>query len=220
MAIGEQLQQIKRTLAPANVTLIAVSKTQSVAAIREAYEAGQRRFGESRPQALCEKAAQLPADIEWHFIGHLQTNKVKLVTGLAHTIHSGDSPKLLRALNDEAGRRRHIQRCLLQVHIAQEAAKFGFMPDALRRLSAEGFFTTLPHLQIAGLMGMATFTDNMSQIRAEFRMLRRLFTEVKQTTFSDNPAFCERSMGMSGDYTIAVEEGSTMIRIGTLLFTH
>ncbi|MDR2361967.1 MAG: YggS family pyridoxal phosphate-dependent enzyme [Prevotellaceae bacterium] len=220
MTIRERLKDIRQTTSPANVTLIAVSKTQPLAAIREAYAAGQRAFGESRPQALREKAAQLPADIEWHFIGHLQSNKVKLVCGLAHTIHSGDSPALLRTLNDEAQRRQCVQRCLLQVRIAQEPTKFGFMPDHLRQLSAEGFFTTLPHLQIAGLMGMATLTDNTAQIRAEFRTLRQLFAEMKQTAFLDNPAFCERSMGMSGDYTIAIEEGSTMIRIGTLLFTH
>ncbi|MDR1680972.1 MAG: YggS family pyridoxal phosphate-dependent enzyme [Prevotellaceae bacterium] len=217
--IKEQLQRIGRELAAAHVRLIAVSKTQPVAAIREAYGAGQRAFGESRPQALLAKAAQLPADIEWHFIGHLQTNKVKLVTGVAHTIHSGDSPKLLQALNDEARRRHLQQRCLLQVHIAQEPSKFGFTPDSLRRLSAEGFFTTLPGLQITGLMGMATFTDDTAQIRAEFRLLRQLFTEIKQAAFPATPAFCELSMGMSNDYRVAIEEGSTMVRIGTLLFT-
>lgn len=219
MSVGDRLQQLRRELAPAGVKLVAVSKEQPLATIREAYDAGQRAFGESRPQALRERAAQLPDDVEWHFIGHLQTNKVKFVVGLAHTIHSGDSLPLLRALNDEAGRRQHRQRCLLQVHIAREPTKFGFLPDALRRLSAEGFFASLPCLQIAGLMGMATFTDDATLIRSEFRSLRRLFDEMKQQAFSDHPAFDELSMGMSSDYGVAVEEGSTMVRIGTLLFT-
>jgi pyridoxal phosphate enzyme (YggS family) len=211
------LLSIKNSLPP-GVRLIAVSKTQPVAVIRAAYEAGQRAFGESRPQALLEKAAQLPGDIEWHFIGHLQTNKVKQVAGRVHTIHSVDSERLLLELDREARRQSCLQRCLLQVHIAQEPTKFGFAPDALVALAATRLFDRLPHLQPAGLMGMASLTDDVEQIRREFRSLRRLFTELRHTCFAHSPAFCELSMGMSNDYPIAIEEGSTMVRIGTALF--
>lgn len=217
MTIAQQIQHIKNSLPP-RVRLIVVSKTQPVEIIKEAYAAGQRAFGENRPQVLQEKAAQLPPDIEWHFIGHLQTNKVKAVVGLAHTIHAADSEKLLLELNKEAGRRQITQRCLLQVYIAREETKFGFSPDELRTLASNNFFAQLPHLQIAGLMGMATFTDDTEQIRNEFRTVKNLYTELKQTYFAAHPAFCELSMGMSNDYPIAIEEGSTLIRIGTAIF--
>jgi pyridoxal phosphate enzyme (YggS family) len=216
--IAQKIQNIKNNLPP-HTALVAVSKTQPVEIIRDAYEAGQRAFGESRPQTLRDKASKLPADIEWHFIGHLQTNKIKLVVGLAHTIHSADSRKLLTELNKEAERQQCIQRCLLQVHIAQEETKSGFAPDELRTLAATGFLTQLQHLQIAGLMGMATFTSDTEQIRREFRTLKNIYTELKQTYFADDAAFCELSMGMSNDYAIAVAEGSTIVRIGTILFT-
>jgi pyridoxal phosphate enzyme (YggS family) len=217
VVIAQKIQIIKNNLPP-RTTLVAVSKTQPVEVIREAYAAGQRAFGESRPQALRDKASKLPSDIEWHFIGHLQSNKIKLVVGLAHTIHSADSGKLLVELDKEACRRKCIQRCLLQVHVAQEETKYGFTPGELRALAATGFFSQLPGLQIAGLMGMATFTNDTEQIRREFRTLANLYTELKQTYFSTGAAFCELSMGMSNDYAIAVEEGSTIVRIGSALF--
>jgi pyridoxal phosphate enzyme (YggS family) len=215
--IAQKIQCIKNALPP-HTALVAVSKTQPVESIREAYEAGQRVFGESRPQALRDKASKLPTDIEWHFIGHLQTNKIKLVVGLAHTIHAADSKKLLTELNKEAERQQCTQRCLLQVHIAREETKSGFAPDELRALAATGFLSQLPRLQIAGLMGMATLTSDTEQIRCEFRALKNLYTELKQTYFAADAAFCELSMGMSNDYAIAVAEGSTIVRIGTKLF--
>ncbi|MDR2358606.1 MAG: YggS family pyridoxal phosphate-dependent enzyme [Prevotellaceae bacterium] len=217
MVIAQKIQIIKNNLPP-RTALVAVSKTQPVEVIRKAYAAGQRAFGESRPQALRDKASKLPADIEWHFIGHLQSNKIKLVVGLAHTIHSADSKKLLVELNKEAERQQCTQRCLLQVHVAQEETKYGFTPGELRALAAAGFLAQLPCLQIAGLMGMATFTNDTEQIRREFRTLKNLYTELKQTYFSTAAAFCELSMGMSNDYSIAVAEGSTIVRIGKALF--
>ena len=216
-ALREQLLSIKNTLPP-HTALVAVSKTQPVEIIREAYAAGQRAFGESRPQALRDKAPKLSADIEWHFIGHLQRNKIKLVVGLAHTIHSADSEKLLVELNEEAGRQQCIQRCLLQVHVAQEETKYGFTPAGLCALAATGFFAQLPCLQIAGLMGMATLTNDTEQIRREFRTLKKVYTELKQTYFPTDATFCELSMGMSNDYAIAVAEGSTIVRIGSAIF--
>ncbi|MDR3132482.1 MAG: YggS family pyridoxal phosphate-dependent enzyme [Prevotellaceae bacterium] len=217
-ALREQLLSINNCL-PLHTALVAVSKTQPVGIIRKAYEAGQRAFGESRPQALRDKASKLPEDIEWHFIGHLQSNKIKLVVGLAHTIHSADSEKLLIDLNKEAARRQCTQRCLLQVRIAQEETKYGFAPDELRALAASGFLAQLPHLQIAGLMGMATNTSDTAQIRREFRTMKSLYTELQQTCFPADPAFCELSMGMSNDYAIAVEEGSTIVRVGSAIFS-
>jgi len=217
MSIAQNILSIKKTLPP-HVKLVVVSKTQPVENIVQAYDAGQRLFAESRPQVLLEKAAQLPTTIEWHFIGHLQTNKVKLVVGLAHTIHSVDSERLAREIEKEAERKQITQRCLLQIFIAQEEQKFGFSPEEIRTLFADNFLSNFPHLQIIGLMGMATFTDDSEQICNEFRTLKNLFDELKQKYFSDNPDFCELSMGMSGDYTIAVEEGSTMVRIGTSIF--
>jgi pyridoxal phosphate enzyme (YggS family) len=218
VVIAQKIQCIKNALPP-HTALVAVSKTQPVEVIKKAYAAGQRAFGESRPQVLRDKASKLPTDIEWHFIGHLQTNKIKLVVGLAHTVHSADSKKLLIELDKEAERQQCIQRCLLQVHIAYEETKYGFTPDELRALAATGFLAQLPHLQIAGLMGMATLTSDTEQIRREFRTLKNLYTELKQTYFSADAAFCELSMGMSNDYAIAVAEGSTIVRIGTMLFT-
>ncbi|MDR3350958.1 MAG: YggS family pyridoxal phosphate-dependent enzyme [Prevotellaceae bacterium] len=218
MGISQNIQSIKNTLPP-HTALVAVSKTQPAEIIREAYDAGQRAFGESRPQTLLDKASKLPADIDWHFIGHLQSNKIKSVVGLAHTIHAVDSEKLLTALDKEAARRPCRQRCLLQVHIAREETKQGFTPGALRALAAAGALARLPHLQIAGLMGMATFTDDREQIRHEFRTLKNLYTELKQTCFSSDAGFCELSMGMSSDYAIAVEEGSTIVRIGSAIFS-
>ena len=217
MSIRSQLLRIKEPL-PSNVTLIAVSKTHPAAAVREAYAAGQRVFGESRSQELAQKAAELPNDIQWHFIGHLQTNKVKQIVGIARYIHSVDSERLLREIAKEAAKKQCTVRCLLQIHIAQEENKFGFSPDEARKLLSTPILQEMPQVEIVGLMGMATLTDNQAQIRAEFRILKQLFEEIKIRFFAHSPAFCALSMGMSSDYHIAIEEGSTMIRIGTDIF--
>ncbi len=217
MSITSQLQKIKASL-PAQVTLVAVSKMHPAPVIREAYAAGQRVFGESRPQELAQKAAELPADIQWHFIGHLQTNKVKQVVSIAQLIHSVDSERLLLEIAKEAAKKQCTARCLLQIHIAQEETKFGFSPDELRQLLASPVLKENPQVTIAGLMGMATFTDNQEQIHQEFHTLKQLFDEVKARFFPSLPTFCELSMGMSGDYQIAIAEGSTMVRIGTDIF--
>ena len=215
--IARHIRQIKDAL-PAGVRLVAVSKTHPASRIQEAYDAGQRLFGESRPQEFVQKAALLPPDIEWHFIGHLQTNKVKQVVGLAGLIHAVDSERLLLEIEKEAAKRMLQVSCLLQVHIATEEAKFGFSPEELQRLFAQHFFINTPHVQLAGLMGMATNTGDHRQVRREFRCLKQLFDQIKQTYFDENSSFCELSMGMSGDCHIAIEEGSTLVRIGTAIF--
>jgi pyridoxal phosphate enzyme (YggS family) len=215
--VARHIQQIKDTL-PAGVRLVAVSKTHPASHVQEAYDAGQRIFGESRPQELVQKAALLPPDIEWHFIGHLQTNKVKQVVGLARLIHAVDSERLLLEIEKEAAKLTLHSACLLQVHIAEEEAKFGFSPEELHRLFAQFFFTKAPHVQLAGLMGMATNTDDHRQVSREFRGLKQLFDQIKQTYFANDAFFCELSMGMSGDYRLAIDEGSTLIRVGTAIF--
>jgi pyridoxal phosphate enzyme (YggS family) len=217
MSIALQLQATLSTI-PDGVRLIAVSKTQPVETIMEGYKAGQRLFGENRPQELVQKASQLPGDIEWHFIGHLQTNKVKMVVGAAHLIHAVDSERLLKEIEKEAAKKGLTIRCLLQVHIAQEEAKFGFAPDELSAFLSSGILTSTPHVKIAGLMGMASFTENHEQVRREFRLLKQLFDHVKSAHFASDNNFHELSMGMSGDYLIAIEEGATLIRIGTAIF--
>jgi len=217
MSIASRIHSILSAL-PEEVRLVAVSKTQPVETIMEAYKAGQRIFGENRPQELLQKAAQLPGDIEWHFIGHLQTNKVNMVVGKAHLIHAVDSERLLMAIEKEAAKQNIIVRCLLQVHIAQEEAKFGFAPDELTDLVHSGILSTIPHVQIAGLMGMASFTENLEQVRREFHLLKQLFEQVKSSHFAADNIFRELSMGMSGDYPIAIEEGATLVRVGTTIF--
>ncbi|MDR3183964.1 MAG: YggS family pyridoxal phosphate-dependent enzyme [Prevotellaceae bacterium] len=215
--IALHIRQIKDSL-PAGVRLVAVSKTHPASRIQEAYDAGQRIFGESRPQEFAQKAALLPPDIEWHFIGHLQTNKVKQVVGVASLIHAVDSERLLLEIEKEAAKRDLIVPCLLQVHIAAEEAKFGFSADEIQHLFAQNFFSNTPHVQLAGLMGMATNTDDHKQVSREFRGLKQLFDQIKRTCFTNNTSFCELSMGMSGDYRIAIDEGSTLVRIGTAIF--
>jgi pyridoxal phosphate enzyme (YggS family) len=217
VAIAQHIQTITHSLPP-HVRLVAVSKTQPAEIVKEAYEAGLRAFGESRPQELVQKAALLPPDIEWHFIGHLQTNKVKQVVGLARLIHAVDSERLLREIEKEAAQHSLRVACLLQVHIASEEAKFGFSAGELQQLFAQQRFSTMPHVQLAGLMGMATNTADHRQVRREFRGLKQLFDQIKQTHFAGDDAFRELSMGMSGDYHIAIDEGSTLVRIGTAIF--
>ena len=199
---------------PRNVTLVAVSKFQPAPMILEAYNTGLLVFGESRSREMLQKIPLLPQDIQWHFIGHLQTNKVKEVVGRAAMIQSVDSVRLLNAIQQEASRTGVVQDVLLQVRIAQEETKYGFMPSEL----PQACLLPLPNTRICGLMGMATLTEDKEQVRNEFRMLRRLFETLRSGPDVDSSAFCHCSMGMSGDYQIAVEEGSTMVRIGSAIF--
>ena len=217
MNLASRLNQIKESL-PEKVRLVAVSKFKEVSVIQEAYDAGQRIFGESRVQELVSKQEQLPKDIEWHFIGHLQANKVKYIAPFIDLIHSADSLKLLNELNRQAGNCNRKLKILLQIHIAQEEHKFGFTPKELQHLLDDKLHENLTHLKIAGLMGMATFTDNEEQIRKEFSELSSLFQQVKKEYFLENEDFKELSMGMSDDYPIAIGEGSTLVRIGSKIF--
>ncbi len=203
---------------PASVKVVAVSKTKSAGEILEAYNTGHRIFAENRVQELISKKNNLPEDIEWHFIGHLQTNKVKLVVAVASMIESVDSFKLLKVISGEAMKCGRIIDCLLQFHIAREETKSGFsLAEAEEMLRTEEF-RQLQEVRVCGVMGMATFTDDSALVRNEFRSLSDYFNRLKKAYFSDQPSFKEISMGMSGDFRIAVEEGSTMIRIGSIIF--
>ena len=215
--IQEEIHRIKTEL-PENVRLVAVSKYHPVEALQEAYDGGQRIFGESKVQEMTMKYEALPKDIEWHFIGHLQKNKVKYIAPYVALIHGIDSYKLLAEVDKQAEKAGRVIPCLLQIHIAQEETKFGFSPDECMAMLDEGTWRTLTHVQIAGLMGMATYTDNHEQIIREFSTLSSLFQKLKETHFKDEPAFCELSMGMSGDYPLAIGQGSTLIRIGSRIF--
>lgn len=203
---------------PPGVTVVAVTKTRSHEEALEAYNAGLRVFGENRVQELMARKALLPPDIEWHLIGHLQTNKVRQAVSAASVIESVDSVRLLEVLNSEALRQERVTDCLLQVHIAAEETKSGFAVAEIEQTDWSSLAGALTGLRIRGLMGMATFTDEMEKVRSEFRSLNRLFNETRQRCFSDSPLFTQLSMGMSGDWKVAVEEGSTIIRIGTLIF--
>lgn len=203
---------------PQSTSIIAISKTKPIQAIREAYDAGQRKFGENKAQELVNKWRELPADIEWHFIGHLQTNKVKLIAPFIGLIHSVDSLKLLQEINKEAFKNGRTISCLLQFHIATEETKFGLDSEEAAELLSSPAYGQLSNISICGVMGMASLTEDETLIRAEFRNLRKAFTHLKNTFFSTNDAFREISMGMTGDYPIAVEEGSTMVRLGTAIF--
>lgn len=212
--LAQNLQRIINTL-PQGVTLVAVSKTKPVQIIREAYDAGQRHFGENKAQELATKAPQLPRDVKWHFIGHLQRNKVKQVLPLTWLIHSADSLRLLSEIDKQADNLNIQARVLLQVHIAQEEHKFGFLPNELREQNIIDEICNFRHIQVCGLMGMATFTDDEAQVSGEFAALKSLFDELKPR-FS--PAFTELSMGMSGDYHLALNYQSTLVRIGSSIF--
>jgi hypothetical protein len=217
MGVAENLQQIRKQV-PDNVTLVAVSKTKPDALILEAYEAGHRDFGENKVQDLLAKKERLPSDIRWHMIGHLQSNKVKFLAPFVHLIHGVDSMKLLKVLHKEAVKADRVLDCLLQVHIASEASKFGFDGEELVQIAASGALNQLEMIRIRGVMGMATYTENEEQIRAEFRKLNRIFEQLKGAAFSGVESFDQRSYGMSGDFLLALEEGSTMVRIGSLIF--
>lgn len=217
MSIKNRLSAFKELL-PAHCELIAVSKTHPVEAVREAYDAGQRKFGENKVQELVPKAEALPKDIEWHMIGHLQSNKVKYIAPFIHLIHSVDSFKLLEEIDKQAKKVNRKIACLLQVHIATEETKFGFSEQEITDLISNGSFSKLEHVQIKGLMGMATFTDNKEQIKAEFQSLKSLFDKLKGMNVSANMEMRELSMGMSSDYQEAIAQGSTFIRVGTAIF--
>jgi PLP dependent protein len=217
MSITLNLLSLRNEL-PTSVKLIAISKTKSVEQIMEAYRAGQRVFGENKVQELLPKHESLPKDIEWHLVGHLQTNKVKYIASFVDLIHSIDSLSLLREVDKQGRKINKVVKCLLQVYIAAEETKFGMdEKELLEMLSSPGFLAC-DNVEVVGLMGMATYTDNEAQIRKEFRSLVQLFNKLKSTVFIDKPAFKEISMGMSSDYKIAMEEGSTMVRVGSRIF--
>ena len=217
MSIVENLGEIHRII-PNSVQLIVVSKTYPSEDIMQAYSAGQRVFGESRPQELLQKQQQLPNNILWHFIGHLQTNKIKQIIPFVNLIHSVDSVRLFNEINKEAAKIHKVVNCLLQIHIAEEDSKFGFSEEELEQFLSLGNHKLAQSINICGLMGMATYTDDIEQIHCEFRGLKNIFDKVRSMYFKDNPDFKELSMGMSGDYLIAIDEGATMVRIGSSIF--
>ena len=217
--ITEKLADVKNTL-PKHVTLVAVSKTKPITDLTTAYQAGQRIFGENKVQEMCDKHEALPKDIQWHFIGHLQRNKVKYMAEFVSLIHGVDSFKLLKEINKQALKVNRVIPVLLQFHIAQEDTKFGLdLNEAHEFLSSEAF-KQLNNINIVGVMGMATFTDNTEQITQEFANLKSIFTTLKTNHFANAPSFKHISMGMSGDYELAIQQGSTMVRIGSTIFGH
>ncbi len=212
------LKELLNELQLTATKLVAVIKTHPVADIEALYRQGQRRFGENRPKEMAEKHPLLPGDVEWHFIGHLQSSNVKYIAPFVNMIHSVESLSLLQEINRQAAKHDRIIPCLLQFKIAQEESKYGLdMPGAQALLSLDAF-RQMANIQIAGVMGMATFTEDEDQVRKEFRQLKQYFESLRTDFFAADPGFCEISMGMSGDYKIAIEEGSTMVRIGSLLF--
>ena len=217
MGIVENLHTLQSQI-PSHVTLVAVSKTKPDEMIMEAYHAGHRDFGENKVQDLAGKAERLPENIRWHMIGHLQSNKVKYLASFVYLIHGVDSLKLLKVINKEALKQDRVIDCLLQIHIAKEQTKFGFSREEVLEVVRSADFRELKNIRIRGLMGMATYTENSDQIREEFRHLKRIFDELSVSDFPDSTVFDQLSFGMSGDYTLAVEEGSTMLRIGSLIF--
>ncbi|MDR0507017.1 MAG: YggS family pyridoxal phosphate-dependent enzyme [Dysgonamonadaceae bacterium] len=217
MSIVSRIKQLKSDL-PEHVCLVAVSKFHPETAILEAYNSGHRVFGENRVQELLPKYEHLPKDIQWHFVGHLQTNKVKYIAPFIDTVHSVDSLMLLNEIDKEAGKCKRKIKILLQIHIAVEEHKFGFSFDEIEATLEKKLLNSFPNIIVAGLMGMATFTDDSEKVRNEFRKLNIFFQELKTGYFSGNDYFRELSMGMSNDYPVALDEGSTMVRIGSLIF--
>ena len=215
--ISEKLAEIKKTI-PVNVCLVAVSKTKPIVDLLEAYEAGQRHFGENKVQEMTEKWEVLPKDIQWHLIGHLQTNKVKYIAPYVHLIHSVDSLKLLAEINKQGAKNQRVISVLLQFYIAKEETKFGLdFEEATHLLNSEEY-KSFKNIQVVGVMGMASFTDDESIVKAEFSQLKELFSKLKSTFFQNDDSFKEISMGMSGDYQLAIEEGSTIVRVGSSIF--
>lgn len=215
--VTDNIKVLKQQI-PSSVKLIAVSKTKPASEILRVYLSGHKCFGENRVQELLQKKDVLPSDIEWHLIGHLQSNKVKSVIPFVRMIHSVDSFKLLQTINSEAEKVKRCVDCLLQIYIAEEETKFGFTMDEIHEMFRQEDFKKLSSVRICGVMGIATFTDNIDQVRKEFRYLVKCQKELKRSYFEENDYFREISMGMSGDYKLAIEEGSTMVRIGSLIF--
>ena len=215
--IKENLEKIRATV-PEGVTLVAVSKTKPVSDVQEAYDAGQRIFGENHALEMRDKHEVLPTDIQWHFIGHLQTNKIKYIIQYVTLIHSIDTASLLEAVNKEAKKHDRVVDCLLQFHIALEETKFGLDLDEARQLLDSEEYKQMENVRICGVMGMGTFTDDMEEVRKEFKNLKSIFDTLKSDYFADQPQFKEISMGMSEDYPIAIEEGATLIRVGSKIF--
>jgi pyridoxal phosphate enzyme (YggS family) len=218
MDIKTNMDLLNRELRPAGVRLVAVSKTHAPERIREAYEAGQRIFGENRVQELVPKYEALPKDIEWHLIGHLQTNKVKYIVPFVSLIHAVDSLKLLQEINKQGGKINRVVPCLLQVYIAQEETKYGWDRAELLAAVQQGLFRDLPFVDIRGLMGVASLTDNVGQIEAEMQLLEDLFYELQHLTLPANMKMKELSLGMSSDYRIAMRHGTTLVRLGSAIF--
>lgn len=217
MSVKDNLAQLYGTIPP-HVKIVAVSKTMPVEKIMEAYEAGHRLFGENKSQELTSKQPFLPGDLLWHFIGHMQTNKVRFIAPFVEMIESVDSLKLLKEIDKEAAKNNRIIKCLLQFHIATEETKYGLDVEEAEAILQSRDYANMKNVSIRGVMGMASFTDDEGLIRREFRNLKSLESHLKNRFFRDAPSFCEISMGMTGDYRIAVEEGSTMVRIGTGIF--
>lgn len=215
--ITERLNAFRATL-PEGVALVAISKNHSVEMIEEAYAAGQRRFGENYILEMADKAARLPKDIEWHFTGHLQTNKLKHLAPFVHTIQSVDSWRLLCMIDRQAARHDKVINCLLQLHVAQEETKYGLSPDECFALLNEHPWRELKHVRITGLMAMASNTDDEQQVRSEFAHVRTCWEEVKRRFFADDDAFATLSGGMTNDYLLAIAEGANMVRIGSAIF--
>lgn len=216
-SVAENIARLKESL-PEGVKLIPISKTMPEERIMEAWSAGYKIFGENKVQELTRKFENLPKDIEWHMVGHVQTNKVKYMAPFVHLIQAVDRLKVIQTMDREAQKAGRILQGLFQIHIAEEETKFGFNEIELLELLQSKEYMGLKHIKMVGVMGMATFTDDTAQVRKEFRHLYRVFRKIQQDYFVQDPEFKEISMGMSGDYNIAIEEGSTMIRIGSLIF--
>ena len=215
--VKDKLAFIQKQI-PENVILVAVSKTQPISAIQEAYDFGQRVYGENKVQELADKYPLLPKDIKWHLIGHLQTNKVKYIAPFVALIHSVDSLKLLQEINKQALNNERTIDCLLQFHVAQEEPKFGLSIEEAREFLDSIDFALLKNVRIVGIMGMASFTSDSNQVRSEFKSLKNIFSQLKTEYFPTENSFKEISMGMSGDFQLAIEEGSTMVRVGSSIF--
>lgn len=217
MSISDNLTDIKKYI-PETVCLVAVSKTKPISALQQAYQAGQREFGENKVQELCTKQAEMAIDIQWHFIGHLQSNKVKYIAPFISLIHSVDSLKLMHEINKEALKNNRVIRCLLEFHIASEESKFGLNLASSKTILASAEFHKMENIRVDGVMGMATYTEDIQQVHREFHNLKTIFDQLKSAYFPEQEHFKIISMGMSDDYPIAIEEGSTMIRIGSSIF--
>ena len=217
MSSSEKYLAFKEHL-PEQIKLVAVSKTKPAEEILEVYQAGHRVFGENKAQEMVPKYESLPKDIEWHMIGHLQTNKVKFIAPFVAMIHSVDTLKLLKAIDKEAKKNDRVIPCLLQFHIAEEETKYGLSLEEAEDILGSESFSGMENIEIQGVMGMATFTDNLEKVQREFRHLKQIFDHLKQRYFLEDTVFSEISMGMTDDYQIAIEEGSTMIRVGSAIF--